>query len=111
MSEREVTELISHMDGVMMLGGRQAIRTEGVMMQGAKRVVLAPSVNIRIDRPSGWTKAQPYENQPLPPDVVPSPDPGRIEGIMMLGAKRVVLAPSAITRLGQRSGWTTLPGQ
>jgi hypothetical protein len=30
---------------------------------------------------------------------------------MMLGAKRVVLAPSAITRLGQHSRWTTLPEQ
>jgi hypothetical protein len=42
-------------EGVMMLGAKQAIRTEGVMMLGAKRVVLAPSVNIRIDRPCGWT--------------------------------------------------------
>ena len=30
----------------------------------------------------------------------------RTEGVMMLGAKRVVLAPSAITRLGLRNGWT-----
>ena len=75
------------MEGIMMLGAKQAIRTEGVMMLGAKRVVLAPSVNIRIDRPSGWTKAQPYEKELLPPEIVPRPDPGRMEGIMMLGAK------------------------
>ena len=75
-------------EGVMMLGAKQAIRTEGVMMLGAKRVVLAPSVNIRIDRPSGWTKAQPYEKELLPPEIVPRPDPGRMEGIMMLGAKQ-----------------------
>src|SRR5690606_21288581 len=60
---------------------------------------------------SGWTKAQPYEgitfseSYPRVSNVAKQND-SRTEGVMMLGAKRAVLSPSAIICIGERSGWT-----
>ena len=54
------------------------------MMLGAKRVVLAPSAITRLGQRSGWTKAQPYEKELLPPEIVPRTDTGRTEGACSL---------------------------
>ena len=64
------------------------------MMLGAKRAVLVSLRHHslrpmqRLDHPSRAIEAQPYEKELLPPEIVPRPDPGRMERIMMLGAKQ-----------------------
>ena len=70
-------------------------------MLGAKRAVLAPSEIAYTCFLCGWTKAQPYGHNSFPPFPVSAIlsaglKPAERRGSMMLGAKRVLLAPSEV---------------
>jgi hypothetical protein len=77
-------------------------------MGPAVRRGLAPSAQKAICGHNGWTKAQPYGGghdagseasstyslrHPLSANIAAGPRPSRTQGVMMLGAKRAVLAP------------------